>query len=86
MNNNQDNYRYVLLWWGDNAFDWEWKGWQLVKESEAYSEIEAFLESKTTEECDVIHARLMSEGWELAGTGSGLMRRIGTYRKLRSSD
>jgi hypothetical protein len=86
MNSKQDEYRYLLLWWGENALDWERKAWQLVQESNAFSEIEIFLEANTREEFGTTHSQLIADSWQLTGTGSGAMRRVSTYRKLRSAE
>jgi|RhiMetdeSRZDD1v2_1073273.scaffolds.fasta_scaffold3927366_2 hypothetical protein len=86
MNSKQDEYRHLMLWWGENALDWELKAWQKLQQSDAMSDIERVIEARTRSECDTIHSQLIAEGWELSSMGNGWMRRISVYRKLQSAD
>jgi hypothetical protein len=72
--------QYLLLWWGENALDWEWEAWRKLQLSEKLSGI-GFLETLTREEYERLNVQLTSDGWELQSTGSGWMQRISVYKK-----
>lgn len=69
-----------MVWWGENALDWEREAWQRLQKSEAMADMQ-FLERLTNEENKSLHNQLSANGWELHGTGSGWMWRISVYKK-----
>ena len=71
--------RFLLLWRGENALDWEIGVWKQIQSSGAFGAAEAYLEAITRDEWDRQHEKLTAEGWQLSSTGSGGMSRVSVY-------
>ena len=85
MSGAADETRYVLLWWGENATDWEIEFWQHIKQSHGFAGTRAadhLFEAYSHEEWEEKHDHLVAEGWQYTSTGSGGLSRVSVYQKI----
>ena len=76
--------RYILLWWGDGAVEWEIDFWQKIKQAEGFAgagAAEALLEVFTHDEWHEKHDQLIADGWRYTSSGSGSLRRVSLFSR-----
>lgn len=76
-----DELRFILLWWGENALDWEVDLWQRIPQLGTFQAAEGFLEAFSHEEWQEKHDQLITDGWQFTSSGSGGLSRVSVFTR-----